>query len=446
MSFLERLNRILISCLLSLVFVQAGLLFYLHNLQDQARHRLVKNTTEADLTCGSDHFADTSYWQIINKDVANFSSCSKGGCASAYVQWNRSQEKDLHVISIKQAPAFDWQNPQVGGVVEVKINKSEKPQILALVSENLLEWDIKFEEGAKLEKVIVATPQMVWLSGLPDGTPIEYLPKDKMCSYPYAWQEAFNPDNEFRSLIKALRVVSGMKESSFQGAYVGEKFVVPMATKERTVASTDSGEEKKVSFKGVIDWGREEGHVVGKTFRFKEQKYALPDGTKQVILNKNNDQAFAIVRGLLKVWQKDEFLKMDTPMTLPRLGFVESIALDEGEQILYVYNDERSGELFSYDIKNKKWQLVREGFKNNFSSLYFDQENQQLVGLVIKASYFSKTIHMDLKGEVQKVTELAEPIAVDRKRWKWSLGQRDQVLGLNLLTVQNPAGTWQKLQ
>ncbi len=205
MRFLEALNRMLVGMLLSLVLLQAGLLFFMKNMEDQAQFRLVQNTSHVETKCTENFFTDEKYWDVTT-DAVSHSSCEGSDCVFSHMTWKRDEQKqDLQVIAVQSAPPFRLARMDEGGLIRVRVKASPKPQVLALVSRQRLEWSFQVDQGAKIEKVIVATPQVVWLQGLPPQTPIEYLPKEKMCSYPYAWEEAFNPDNEFRILSSVLK-------------------------------------------------------------------------------------------------------------------------------------------------------------------------------------------------------------------------------------------------
>ena len=194
-----------------MVGIQASLLFVMKNMKDQAQMRLVENKTELDIECGKDTFSEENYWNPLALEANMVKPCEDEPCSKSSIYWrDQNHEKRLHVISAKTAPPILWNNRNdSGGTIKVKVPASEKPQILALVSQNMHEWRLLIDKKANLEKIIVATPTVVWLDGVPEGTKIEYLPKDKMCSYPHAWEEIQNPDNQFRTLVGALKRISG---------------------------------------------------------------------------------------------------------------------------------------------------------------------------------------------------------------------------------------------
>jgi hypothetical protein len=445
MGFLERLNRILVSALLVLVFVQVGLLFFLQSLKDEAQFRLVKNTSKAPLVCGENQFADDNYWSIVNDTLVSQSHCTQGHCENSRLDWNLpSQNKELHLISINLPPPFRWEPLDQGGVVKVRVMKSEKPQIIALVSRAPLEWNFEVEKGARIEKIIVATPTTVWLQGVDAKIPIEYLPKEKMCSYPHAWEEAYNPENEFRVLVGALQKITQLSLNSFQGAEVGREFWIPRSAgerqakpqvrglasvagersvaSERTVASVETPPVKPQPLAPAsLTWQREQGHVIAEKFTLHSGEVVnLPAKTTQAL--EAEGVLYAVIKGKLNAWdgEKKTFVSLPSPLTLPELRHITAVAFDSEKSNLIVYNDERSGEFYSYEPKEKKWRLFKDGFKYNLASLFFDKETHQLTALISRGSFFTGLAFLKTDGK-WSYKDLKEKLPYDRQRWRWSL-------------------------
>ena len=183
MRFLEALNRILVGMLICLVLLQAGLLFFMKNMEDQAQYRLVQNTSTVDSECGKNIFSPEMYWNLQSSHPISSSVCSNNECEFSHLLWNQPEQKqELHLIGVRSAPSFRWGEVNQGGAISVRVKSSAQPQIIALISRDRLEWNFQVDEGAVIDKVIVATPQVVWLQGLPPNTVIEYVPKEKMCS------------------------------------------------------------------------------------------------------------------------------------------------------------------------------------------------------------------------------------------------------------------------
>lgn len=444
MRFLEALNRMLVGMLLSLVLLQAGLLFFMKNMEDQAQFRLVQNTTKTDLTCGENLFSESMYWNLLDMNTTSYSSCEESDCAFSHMSWKRDeQDKELHVISVQAAPAFRWGEMDQGGSVRVNIKKGAKPQVISLISQERLEWAFKVEKGAIIEKVVVATPNTVWLKDLPVGVQIEYLPKEKMCSYPFTWEEAFNQDNEFRILSSSLEKITGLKIDSFQGARVGKEFRIPMFEQSRRLASVESSKEDVAPIAPDRDivWDRQDGYVVARKVVMSDKtEVSLPEKTQQVL--KTKDQIFIVKDFLLWRWspQNAKFEPLREPLSMPQVREVRSIAWDSGTQNLYVYNDDRGGELYKVTAENDQWTLLSSGYNYNIQSLFFDEQEKSLVAVASRGIYFTKLLKMDLQGKIQNALDLKSKVSFDQKRWKWLLAKKDSAYWVEFHQSLYPQG------
>ncbi|MBY0386152.1 hypothetical protein K2X05_13415 [bacterium] len=447
MRFLEALNRILVGMLLSLVLLQAGLLFFMKNMEDQAQYRLVKNTSSVDVKCGENVFSEEQYWSL-SEQATSQSFCEGSDCLYSHISWPRSeQEKDLQVIAVQSAPPFRWGQMEEGGVVRVRVKATEKPQVLALVSRQRLEWSFQVDKGAKIEKVIVATPQVVWLQGLPPQTVIEYLPKEKMCSYPYAWEEAFNPDNEFRILSSVLKKITSLDVTTFQGAVMGKEFRLPMFDKVRGLASLESSVAKPAEAAIIatpslptLTWARHEANVVPKKMIFDSQEIIFPAKTQQVQAIEN--QLFILRNYLLWRWDADkkDFVRMHLPQTLPYAQYMKTMTVSASQKVLFVYNDERGGEMYRYDVVSKQWSLLNAGYAYNVEALYFDEQAQSLRAVTSRGPHLTQFLKMDAKAKVQEALPLKTKISFDKKHWKWQLEKQKDLYLMRLHQAVQPQG------
>jgi len=421
------------------------------SMEDQAQYKLVQNKTAADISCAASPFADDYYWELPGENAIVTSECDSADCASSSIAWNnKDQNKELHVVSVNAAPAFRWGDMEQGGSIKVNIKASDKTQIITLVSRKRLEWNFAVQKGAKIEKVIVATPELVWLTGLDPAIPIEYLPKDKMCAYPYTWQEAFNPDNEFRVLMKSLQKVAGVPVTSFQGAQVGRTFRIPMAAAAavpREIASVNAAPKvQKVEESSV--WTRKNGHVIAESLKGTEsENIPLPEKTAQVLKGPEKS-VYIVADGRLKRWNNvnRQFDVLHTPMFLPDAGEVKAMALDDRDEALFVYNDQRGGEMYKYFMSMNKWVLLARGFNYNFQSFYFDKSKNVLMGLASQGNYLTQIVYLDDKGRVLKTDELKNRVAFDKKRWRLEVAKNQETAFLKIFTPAVPVGYAQNLE
>lgn len=447
MRFLEALNRILVGMLLCLVVLQAGLLFFMKNMEDQAQYRLVQNTSNVKVKCGENSFSDDKYWSLLEDDVLSQSTCTQSDCLFSHISWNRhSQDKDLQIIAVQSAPPFRWGQMDEGGLIRVRIKATEKPQILALVSRDRLEWSFQVDKNAKIEKVIVATPQTVWLQGLPPKTVIEYLPKEKMCSYPYAWEEAFNPDNEYRILSSVLKQITGLEVTSFQGAMTGREFRVPMYDQLRSLASVSTAPairslaSQTVGRDHQVVWRRQERTVIPQKVILGTGEVPLPEKTQHVYVI--DQQIFILKSDLLWKYdfEKKDFAKLIPPLSLPYVQYIKTVAISEAQKKLFIYNDERGGEMYSYDIASGEWKSLMTGYAYNVEALYFDEQEQSLRALASRGPHLTQFLKMDPHAKVQEVLPLKNKISFDKKHWKWQLQKNKDVYSVRFYQAVQPLG------
>jgi hypothetical protein len=452
MRFLEALNKMLVAMLLCLVILQAGLLFFMKNMEDQAQYRLVQNTSKVNAQCTENFFSDEKYWDVTANSISQ-SKCEGSDCVFSHMTWQRAEQaKDLQLIAVQTAPPFRLAQMDEGGLIRVRVKASPKPQVLALVSRQRLEWSFQVDAGAKIDKVIVATPQIVWLQGLPPNTPIEYLPKEKMCSYPYAWEEAFNPDNEFRILSSVLKKITGLEITNFQGAVVGKEFRIPMFDKVRGLASVEQSPATaeptwaqtppiapRVPSSPVV-WQRLDGSIQPQKVFFAEQEMALPAKTQQVLVV--DKQLFILRNYLLWKWdaEKKDFVRMYMPKNMPYAQYIKTATVSPMQKALYVYNDERGGEMYRYDVTTGEWTALHAGYAFNLEALYFDDEMHALRAVSSRGLHLTQFLKMDHKGKVLQALPIKSKISFDKKHWKWELHKQQDAYAMRFYQTVKPDG------
>lgn len=450
MRAIEAFNKVLVGVLFVLVLVQASLLFVMKNMKDQAQLRLVDNETQVDLKCGEATFAEENYWNPLARDYNAIRTCAGWDCEKSALTWSdTSHEKSLHVVSVKNAPPMRWNEQDAGGSIRVNVPASDKPQVLALSSQNMHEWKLIVDKNAKLEKIIVATPTVVWIDGAPETTKIEYLPKEKMCSYPYAWEEAHNPDNEFRVLLGALKKITGQWPSSFQGAVTGRDFVVPKADDlgRRSIASIDDRKPITLSPSHIV-WTRSQDRVAPQEAKLAGVSAAavqFPEKTDAVA------GVFILRKQRLHVWdvEKKTYVPVEVPLQLPPIDAVTALSADStNPHRAFVFNEGNGGEVYAYDHASKKWELLKEGISSAVRSLHYDAQDKKLYGLVSRGRQFTDVLEFTCgDGAVETCAKLdaakkalVTGIPFDPVRWKWEMVQQNGALAVVLHTPLEPAG------
>jgi hypothetical protein len=146
-------------------------------------------------------------------------------CVSKYTSSNYTrrppagQEAELHVVGVYEGPRH------VDGTVEVRVNRADRPVVLALSAYQPTIWKIVPGQQVIIREIFVSgfNPQKV--EGLPDNVPLHRV---KFPGMAYGWEPKHNQGGgSYLALIRAVRNTTGLVESSFQGCYAGNIFEIP---------------------------------------------------------------------------------------------------------------------------------------------------------------------------------------------------------------------------
>ncbi len=141
-----------------------------------------------------------------------------------------SGNKELHLIA-----AYEATSPQDNGnpsknAIEVKVQRQNKPIILALSAYAPINWNVTIEPGAVIEKIIISGYEKQTISGV-TGIPIEkYSYKETGNSlsegnFMYQWESTTDSTNS-PSIVTKLEQISQTNLTSFQGCYRGTSFTI----------------------------------------------------------------------------------------------------------------------------------------------------------------------------------------------------------------------------
>jgi RNA polymerase sigma factor (sigma-70 family) len=131
---------------------------------------------------------------------------------------------ELHVVGTywsEVGDAGEHVAGSAGGVVEVEVQPTDKPVVLALTSWFSVAWKIKLADKARVKAIIVGGGYEQEIGELPAQVPVVMLPPGR---HSYGGYQANSP--EFRSLSKSLTEMTGLPVATFQGQEDGTSFVV----------------------------------------------------------------------------------------------------------------------------------------------------------------------------------------------------------------------------
>ena len=162
-------------------------------------------------------------------------SCVGGNTSSNYLtpkgQLDESSTEELHVIGVYEGAlpgggsrGFQ-EHPQ--GVIDVTVRNRPKPVVLYLGSYEPELWRLHLDPGAHISRIFTFGyyEQVV---DAPAGVPVTVLGYNDGVSCMYGWELAESEGGcPFFDTMVRVRQLTGLVESSFQGCYAGDHFVVP---------------------------------------------------------------------------------------------------------------------------------------------------------------------------------------------------------------------------
>ena len=182
--------------------------------------------------------------------INSAANCGIGGSDdfSAYIG-SSTGDKELHLIGVYEANAehgkvnlsksalapskrSEGKPAPTGGSstnrIEIKVERRNKPIILALSAYEPVNWNVTLEPGAVIEKIIVNGYNNQTVSGV-SGIPIEEHSYEKTGEYIgdfiYKWGATPESTNT-PSLVTKLEEINRTKLTSFQGCYRGTNFSI----------------------------------------------------------------------------------------------------------------------------------------------------------------------------------------------------------------------------
>ncbi|HCV30068.1 MAG TPA: hypothetical protein DGO89_07465 [Microcoleaceae bacterium UBA9251] len=136
--------------------------------------------------------------------------------------------KELHLIAVYEATSPQENGNRAKSAIEVKVERQNKPIILALSAYEPINWNVTVEPGAVIEKILVNGYHNQTISGV-TGIPVEEHSYeetgDYLGNFIYKW-DATTESTNTPSLVTKLEQINHTKLSSFQGCYRGTSFTI----------------------------------------------------------------------------------------------------------------------------------------------------------------------------------------------------------------------------
>lgn len=161
--------------------------------------------------------------------ISSAANCGLGGSDdfSAYIG-SSSGNKELHLIGVYEANAEHGNRNLSKSAIEIKVERRNKPIILALSAYEPVQWNISAEPGSAIEKIIVNGYHNQTVSGV-SGIPIEEHSYEEtgnhIGDFIYKWGATAESTNT-SSLVTKLEQINRTSLTSFQGCYRGTSFTI----------------------------------------------------------------------------------------------------------------------------------------------------------------------------------------------------------------------------
>jgi len=162
--------------------------------------------------------------------ISSTANCGLDGSDdfSAYIG-SSSGNKELHLIGVYEANADRGNRNYLSkSAIEIKVERRNKPIILALSAYEPVQWNITAEPGVVIEKIIVNGYHNQTVSGV-SGIPIEEHSYEETGNYIgdfiYKWGATAESSNT-SSLVTKLEQRNRTSLTSFQGCYRGTNFTI----------------------------------------------------------------------------------------------------------------------------------------------------------------------------------------------------------------------------
>lgn len=428
-----------------LVCFQFGMLLYFKSLFYQAEQQLKDNEVKVPFTC-TDFHDEESYWRLPASTSEINYICQDKFCPDSFWKNETDQSESLQIVSIKQAIPGEKSDGRLAHLpfVDVKVYQSDKPIVLVLVAHKMMLWNLHIDKNSKLKEVILVGPELVWVEGLPKkpedaaaaadfkDVKLTYFPKETICSYPTGWEELKNPENQFRRLYRALYEYTGLTISGFQGKDLAREVRVPFRSplledrlrtneeKQRQLSSESTGGMPSLG----VQYQRHGKSLKSDSFHYlvdgKIVKVKLPEAVVDGHFDSASKQLFVISNHRFGTWdwEKEKFTNLPLPLAIPEMHWPTAMAHNPLTNEIYVYNDDRGGEINAFSITEKKWKTLAQKVGYTFVALHFDKQNQMILGTRATGQKIDELVKFNHKGEVVERFTLPKALDFSKNRWK----------------------------
>jgi hypothetical protein len=350
----------------------------------------------------------------------------------------KREDAEVHVVGFYEGAKVPGQK---AGKAEVQVTYTARPITLVLSAYNPIRWTVRLKEGVRLRQVLVAGYHTQEVTGLPDGTLVQYRVHEDRGDhdYFYAFRRQYR---EYLRMAGIVRRLAGSEVTTFQGTYryKGNPVVVGPENERWRVEhllwdlrpiheeATRHRRERRwadmqrLRFRAVHAVRRGGRHAsLARSFGdftptgpLTETLKPIPPQVQQVALTSDASQGYALAGN--KVLRLDLKAGKQTTVPfdkrLPEVSWPSAVAYDAKRKRLLLNTFGGGGYLYAYDPGTRVWSVLRKpGLGVQALAYEPDEDVFYGVNIALGGEGDYKTLSkFSPDGNTLRQTALSEPI------------------------------------
>ena len=228
-----------------------------------------------------------------------------------------------------------------------------------------------------------------------------------------------------------------------------EEFTEPVETSgDRKISShKDPGH-----LKFGVQWVRNKNRLQASKFHWVKgnqvRDISLPPKVTEALYENQSDQLFVINKDRFGTWDEKSkgFSLRAPPLIMGALNWPRALAFNSLKNEIYIYNDDRGGEIFSYNVTTGTWNLFSTGVGYSLVALYFDKNKKQLYGTRFRGGKIFGLMIMDEQGRVMENGTLKRVLDFSKNRWQAQMKVQDKNIWLKVARPARPEGEIHRME
>jgi len=345
-----------------------------------------------------------------------------------------ASDRELHVLG-SSGGEIETDGQIHGARSFVEVNRPGKRVTLVLMAFGPLTWNVKFAEGTRCERVILAGVDKQAINGLPDGVPVQISTREKSKT-PLIVPATIN-SLPFRAMLRQLHQAGEPRVASFRLAnYAHKTGPLQIATGEADPRfSPDypqpvaAHEIPKIEFRAHlydVEVDEEDDQQGNSRHHRTESSYglytlagptkvnfhqSLPSHVRRVTFDPATEKCYGIQgHEVVEVdLGKGTATVMDIGLDVPELSWPSEVTFDTKRKRLLLGTSGGGGYLYAYDTTTKKWSVLckRPGWLDAFA---YSEKEDCIYGVLFEHNGSPRLARVTPDGVTQEKVKLGAPI------------------------------------